>query len=97
MQKELWGWKKWIYFRDAAAVADLLLPGLTDAEGRTFLVFFFFRVRRRLGGGGPTFKGKRRRSSLFAERHKNPEKSRAPKRKEEIRDEGRKGEVLIAG
>ena len=31
MQKELWGWKKWIYFRDAM-LPLLLLPGLTDAD-----------------------------------------------------------------
>ena len=34
MQKELWGWKKWIYFRDAMLL--LLLPGLTDAEDGLF-------------------------------------------------------------
>ena len=71
MQKELWGWKKWIYFRDAMLL--LLLPGLTDEERTDFFGLLLFRVRRRLGVGGPTFKGKRRRSSLFADdRHKNP-------------------------
>ena len=66
------------------------------------MVFFFSAS----GGGdsgeeAPLLRAKGGRRSLFADRHKNPEKSRAPKRKEEIRDEGRKrdgkGEVLIAG